>query len=113
MYPAEVPIVPIYAGDHTRFPSYVITEAAVPLDLTSYTDWKAQWRSDPLSEVALELTVDTTDLANGRFTVIADSADTDAMGSSGWFDVQATNAFGAVRTFVFGRTSWRKDVTRD
>lgn len=114
MYPTEVPIVNIYAGDDVQFPVFRLMEGTppAPVDLSAYTNWAAEWRSDPNSETKLLLVVDTAELAAGKITITADHTVTNAMNGSGWWDVQAELG-GNIRTFLLGRTSWTKDVTRD
>lgn len=112
MYPPKVPDVLIYSGDHTVFPSYTIKEDGVAVDLSGYTNWQAQWRKSVDASTSIPLTVDTTQLALGVFTVSATSAQTTSMAGGGVWDIQAESPEGHIRTFMYGATKWRKDVTR-
>lgn len=112
MYPPKVPDVLIYAGDHTIFPSYTIKEDGVAVDLSEYVNWQAQWRKSVDSSSSVPLTVDKSQLENGIFTVSATAAQTAAMGGGGVWDIQADSPDGHTRTFMYGATKWRKDVTR-
>lgn len=113
MYPTEVPTVKVYAGDPVNLVSYTLTDAlGVPRDLTAYTGWLAHWRKSPESAEFIALTVETDQLAVGKFLVNASEAATAAMTGDGVWDVQATHPTDGPRTFAFGRTAFRKDVTR-
>lgn len=112
-FPTEAPLVRVYAGDDAELVRYQLFQAdgVTPRDLTGYTNWIAQWRTSADSTTFLPLTVDTTNLAIGKFVVAAPNTTTAAMTGDGVWDVEATGPEG-IRTFVFGRTSLRRDVTR-
>lgn len=108
--------VEVYAGDTLSFPTYRFTETidgvTTPEDLTAWIGWTAQWRVNEYSVDAITLAVDITEGANGILTLTATAEQTDAMGTGGMWDVQATHPEAGVRTFLRGTTTWTKDVTR-
>lgn len=107
----KVAAVSIYAGDDIVFPTYTFLSGEDPLDLSTWTDWAAQWRPTLTSDTVLDLDVDTSELATGIVTVSVDAETTRTMGQSGVWDLQATLS-GDVRTWLRGRTIWMNDVTR-
>ena len=112
MYPTEVPPISVYAGDFTDFNSYTMKDSeGVPEDLSAYTDWRAQWRQTATAANALDLDVDTSQVAIGKFVVSAPDDITEQMDRDGVWDVQAV-LNQKTRTFVYGKTTFRQDVTR-
>lgn len=114
MTPAEVPAVPVYAGDTCVFPSYTFRAGSTALDLVDegWTDWTATWRRRASSEESIPLTVDLSQAAAGTISISASAAQTRAMGDAGVWDLQAERP-GEVRTFLRGSTLWLLDVSRD
>lgn len=113
--PQTIPTpVPVYAGDTAYWPPYTFTSAVdTPIDLvaTGWTNWVAQWRPTPDSDTVLTLDVDDTLASSGTIVIGADAGTTAAMGSAGVWDLQSENGE-VVRTWVRGKTSYQKDVTR-
>jgi len=108
--PAEVPVVLVYAGDDATIGTYTFTENGTPMDLSAWT-FRAEWRGSLTSSTAETLDVDTSLAATGTLVVSADAAVTRAMGANGYWDLEGELA-GEIRTFVYGRTKYREDVTR-
>lgn len=81
-----------------------------PFDLSAWSDWAAQWRSDFDDDTAYDLTV-TSGGVTGVLTVASTPDQTRFTGDQGgWIDIQASTP--EVKTFVQARTHNRKDVTR-
>jgi hypothetical protein len=115
MAPQEVPVVEVYAGDTTSFNGYTFKTAGnVARDLVAegWGTWRAQWREEPESAVAIDLIVDATDAATGTIRVSATAALTATMPRDGYWDLQALRGASEVRTFVWGATRFMNDVTR-
>ena len=89
-----------------------VDEVNTPLDLTPWGQWKAQWRPTKDSEEFFDLDV-IVNPEEGRIAVVSSPEVTSGMGCSGVWDVQATDGFGNVRTWFWGKTKWDLDVTRD
>lgn len=103
----------IYAGDDWRR-TFTVTQdnAAVNLDTEGWGNIRAQWRSSASSGVALDIAVDTSQVASGIFTLSLTGVQTEQMGGDGVYDVQTTGPDGAVTTRLRGETVWIQDVTR-
>jgi hypothetical protein len=112
MSPFTVPPVNVYAGDDVST-EYVFKENNDPLDLSDWT-FTAQWRADVDASTALDLDVDDSDAAEGFVRVVISDETSAAMGQNGVWDLEGRrgNDGEEVRTFLVGRTVWRKDVTR-
>lgn len=112
---AVVSTVNVYAGDTLdlmyRIKQGPTEETAAPVDLTDWT-FTSEWRPSRLSRVAIGLSIDQSDRANGVIHILADSDQTALMGQSGVFDLQGVNG-SIVHTWFMGATRWRKDVTHD
>jgi hypothetical protein len=112
--PAIVPAWQIYAGDTQTMTLTFKTSAGVAINLVTqgYTQWASMWRPSRDSESYLELTVDSTAANVGQIIITADAEVTRAIDCPGVFDLQATDSFGVVRTFITGPVEWVEDVTR-
>lgn len=84
-------------------------DAGNPLDLSSWSDWSAQWRTGPDDDPAYTLDV-VSGGVTGVLTVSAPPSITRSIGNDGgWFDIQAATP--TLRTFIIVRTHNIKDVT--
>jgi hypothetical protein len=108
--PAEVPIVLVYAGDDATIGTYTFLENGDPVDLSAWT-LRASWRRTLESATAETLDVDDILAATGTITVTAPAAITRDMDGNGYWDLEGELG-GQIRTFVYGRTKYREDVTR-
>lgn len=100
----------IFRGDNWTQSFNVKDDAGNPFDLSEWSDWAAQWRSDFDDELAYDLTVISGGVS-GVLTVAAPPNVTVHIGDeSGWIDIQASTP--EVRTFIQAKTHPRKDVTR-
>lgn len=108
--PAEVPIVFVYAGDDATIGTYTFLENGVATDLSAWT-FRAHWRRTLDAPTAEELVVDDSLAATGTLTVTAPAAVTRDMDGNGYWDLEGELG-GQIRTFVYGRTKYREDVTR-
>lgn len=108
-YPVTVPNWAIYGGD-TFTQTYQITDSTTgsPVNLSAWGSWLATWR--PTLGNPITLTVITTGLALGQFTIQASSAQTRTMDGPGVWDVQSTNS-GVVRTWLTGKSDFTHEVS--
>ena len=106
----------IWSGDTVVLLSAIIeikvAGVNTPLDLSSWGQWKSQWRPTKDSDEYLELDVIVNE-AEGRIAVVSTPSVTEQMLCSGVWDVQSVDGFGNVRTWFWGKTTWDLDVTRD
>lgn len=80
-----------------------------PVDLTIYSEFKAQWRVKEYNPVNVqELEVVPSDLANGKLRLRATIEQTEAMKSDGVIDVFADG----VHPLVKFKTAWDGRVTK-
>lgn len=108
--PTIAPAVPVYAGD-TLSVEYRFRDAAdVPVDLSAWT-FTAQWRVSVASGTVIPFAVDVSGVASGVLRLSMTAAQTQAMTSSGVFDVQGVNG-STVQTFIRSTTVFEADVTR-
>lgn len=81
------------------------------VDITPWTIWAAQWRSDYDDLDAVDLDVDV-DYETSTITIDLTPEQSADMTGKGVFDIQATTHDGKPRTWLTGRTVQEKDVTR-
>lgn len=114
--------VPVYAGDAVKFFEQfeLLDDNDDPLDLVAdgWGTWAATWRPAPESNQSVALDVDTSNAASGIIRVSATGVKTRQIqdlvsrrDQFGAWDLQAVKA-GATRTWLYGRTTHREDVTR-
>lgn len=111
-FPAESKLttLEVYEGD-TLVAGFVFSDRdGVPLNLSTWSQWAAQWRPTEDSDESVAFTVDTSQLATGRVGISLSGSQTDGLRNGVW-DVQATRS-GEIRTWVRGRVTVKKDVTR-
>lgn len=108
-YPVTVPNWDVYGGD-TFSQTYQITDSVsgAPINLSAWNTWLATWK--PTLGNPITLTVSTSNLSTGFFTVIASSAQTRTMDGPGIWDVQAVNS-GVTRTWLTGKTNFTHEVS--
>jgi hypothetical protein len=106
-FPVEVPALKFYRGDDFS-QSFRFTTSGVATDFSLFTDFVCQWRPYTDSAEVIDLTVV---VEGSRVTVSVSAANTIGMNRAGVFDVQATDADGLTRTFIYGLTEINKDVT--
>lgn len=106
VFPPRVPALELYAGDSFQ-ETVRFRDQGAPVDLSAWTDWKAEWRSGDRIEV---FGVDTTQLASGFVTLMLEPSQTRGMEPAGTWDLQAVRG-SEVRTWCAGSTTWRIDVT--
>lgn len=115
MIPAEVPPVPVYAGDTCVFPTYTFkTDGGEPLDLVAegWTDWTSMWRhKTTATDEPITLSIDISQASSGVLSITASAAQTRLMDGAGVWDLQAERP-NEVRTFLRGSTTYLLDVTR-
>lgn len=83
-----------------------------PYDYSEWEEWSAQWRPSEDSSTVIELTVDSSEAAIGKFGVSATAEQTVQMGVPGVFDVQVRSG-AEVKTLLKAKTRYAGDVTRD
>lgn len=103
----------IYAGDAWQR-RITVTQNNVPvnLDTEGWGNIRAQWRPSPASGTAIDITVDTSQVTNGVFTLSLTGAQTEQMGGPGGYDVETTAPDGTPTTRLVGTTTWEQDYTR-
>lgn len=109
-YPVTVPDWAIYGGD-TFSQTYQIKDSTTgnPINLSAWGSWVATWRPYQGADV-VTLTVTTSNLSTGFFTITASDTQTRFMDGPGMWDVQATNS-SVVRTWLRGKTDFTAEVS--
>lgn len=97
-------------GDTDGIP-IVIQEGGVPADLSGRT-YAAQLRASPNATAAVDVTVDTTDAADGTLVLRLEPAVTEGLSGTYAWDLEQTIG-GTVRTLLAGKWIFGPDVTRD
>lgn len=97
----------VYEGDVLRAAVDFVGNANV-----SALVFRAQWRSAPKADTALEFAIDMAQAATGRITISLTSAQTAQMGGAGVFDVLLVTGPTETRALVAGKTSFSRGVTR-
>ena len=111
--PAELNIK-VYRGDTIRATEFTYKEGGVAVNISAGYSIAAQIRlrqDDPT--ILKSFTVVITDGVAGKFTIFMAAADTAALPPKTlYWDLQVTSPSGHVRTFVKGKVTVSKDVTR-
>lgn len=99
----------VYRGDTLVSPVFTVKHPdGSPMDLSSWTNWKAAIRT---SCRVVPLVVDTSGIAQGRIFFTISPSETRTIDADGVWDIQASNG-GTVRTWLRGKTKVENDVTR-
>lgn len=110
--PAQVSDVPVYAGDPMLLEYTMEDDSEGGIDLSGW-EFTCQWRRSRQSTTVIDLTVDDSDKATGVVRISATGEQTTDMGASGVFDLEVVEDGGEPFTWLWGRTVWTRDVTRD
>ena len=102
--------IKVSRGDTDGIP-IIIQEGGVAADLTGRT-YAAQLRRSAAAATAIDVTVDTTEAANGILILRLEPAVTETLTGIYQWDLEQTVG-GTVRTLLAGRWTFDPDVTRD
>lgn len=84
-----------------------------PIDMSTITNWKAQWRGVPEDTFVIDFNVDTTWAAEGVVVVSLTSSQTAMIGRKGVWDIEGVDEAGRRTTYVGGMVLREDDVTYD
>ncbi len=110
--PTQVTDVPVYAGDPMLLEYTMEDDAEGGIDLSGW-EFTCQWRRSRSSTESIDLTVDDSNKATGVVRISATSDQTTEMGGNGIFDLQVVDDSEDPFTWLWARTVWTRDVTRD
>lgn len=100
----------IYAGDLSVLTLEFTDEDGNPVDISSYENWRCQWRPKTSDIVAVNIEIDSSAASDGVVQLILTPEMTRQV-NNGVFDLQVTMD-GDPHTILRGGTRWMEDVTR-
>jgi len=103
----------LYAGDGEDFQIEFLDGTQEPIDVSNYI-WTAQIRKTRTSDVAADLTIDTTDASTGIITIHISAEVTRGLPRTNQWDLQCVASGGSdPRTILQGTVTCTQDVTRE
>lgn len=104
-FPLPAGTYTVYGGDDWRSPQFSVEDAnGTPVNLSEWTGWRGTW------EPNVELGIDTSKLAEGKFRLALTGDDTRL--GRGDFDVEAEHPDLGRRTWIRGTLRRREDITK-
>jgi hypothetical protein len=106
--PVSTEPVEVYSGDEWTVEITFLTDEGVPVNMSSFTSFKSEWRVQEFNPYNVHvLTVTMNDLAHGKIRVTATPEQTLAMQSDGVVDIVVDDK----QTLLKFPTLWVKEVT--
>lgn len=103
--------ITIYQGDTFTLPLHFKDDAGNSINLTGW-QWKAEVRPTYNGVLTQSMTIEETDIANGRVTLKISAANTANIVAGDYvWDVQAEHTDSTIRTYLAGKATVKAQVT--